>query len=246
MRSILLTDRRSAPPRNLRSPRCRFTPDGRILFSVGKDLFIAESDGSNPRKLISKDGVIAEPRMSPDNKHVVFTVHLQDPNYMVVANADGSDPHSIVLASEGRHVCCAEWTPDGRYIVFQDFTDRGQRNLWIAQWKTGLFQRAHPPVQLTNGPLSYMGPTPSRDGKQIYAVGTKHRGEVVRYDVNSKQFVPVLPSISAFNPTFSSDGKWVAYTSYPDHTLWRSRADGTAPFATDVSSGAGVLLVHFP
>ena len=45
--------------------------------------------------------------------------------------------------------------------------------------------------------------------------------------MNSKQFVPILSGISAFNPTFSSDGKWVAYTSYPDHTLWRSRTDGT-------------------
>jgi eukaryotic-like serine/threonine-protein kinase len=212
---------------NLEGRDASFTPDGRILFSVGKDLFIAESDGSNPRKLISEDGVIAEPRMSPDSKHVVFTVHLLDPDYIVVANADGSDPRSIVDVSEKRHACCAEWTPNGRYIVFQDFADRGRRNLWIAEWEKGLFQRVHAPIQLTNGPLSYMGPTPSRDGKQIFAVGTKYRGEVDRYDVNSKQFVPILSGISAFNPTFSSDGKWVAYTSYPDHTLWRCRADGT-------------------
>jgi Tol biopolymer transport system component len=39
--------------------------------------------------------------------------------------------------------------------------------------------------------------------------------------------VPFLGGISAIDPTFSKDGKWVAYTSYPDHTLWRSRADGT-------------------
>jgi Tol biopolymer transport system component len=26
---------------------------------------------------------------------------------------------------------------------------------------------------------------------------------------------------------FSRDGKWVAYVSYPERTLWRSRADGT-------------------
>jgi hypothetical protein len=38
-------------------------PDGRILFSKGKDLYIAEKDGSQPRKLLSaSDGVIREPR----------------------------------------------------------------------------------------------------------------------------------------------------------------------------------------
>jgi WD40 repeat protein len=75
--------------------------------------------------------------------------------------------------------------------------------------------------------LSYSGPVASRDGKQIFAAGTKQRGELVRYDGNSKLFVPFLSGISAFNPTFSRDGKWVAYASYPDHSLWRSRSDGT-------------------
>ena len=45
--------------------------------------------------------------------------------------------------------------------------------------------------------------------------------------MRSNQFVPFLSGISAIDPTFSTDGKWVAYTSYSDHTLWRSRADGT-------------------
>jgi hypothetical protein len=44
--------------------------------------------------------------------------------------------------------------------------------------------------------------------------------------VKSKQFLPFLSGISAIDPTFSRDGNWVAYAAYPDHTLWRSRADG--------------------
>jgi Tol biopolymer transport system component len=82
-------------------------------------------------------------------------------------------------------------------------------------------------MRLTNGPLSYEDPLVSRDGKLIFAIGTKQRGEVVRYNLNSKQFQPFLSGISAFGLTFSNDGKWVAYASYPDHTLWRSRSDGT-------------------
>jgi WD40 repeat protein len=49
----------------------------------------------------------------------------------------------------------------------------------------------------------------------------------VRYDSQSKQFVPVLSGISAFDVTYSADGKWVAYLSYPEGDLWRSRADGS-------------------
>jgi Tol biopolymer transport system component len=216
----------------------RFSPDGRILFSEGRDLYLAEKDGSNPRKLLSADGGIGEPSVSPDGKLLVFTVYLSPASSIVVSNLDGSSRRTIVDMSERRLVCCAQWTQDGRYIVFQDHSgtrqtlvspgqNSGRPDIWIAQWQTGFFQRVHPPVQLTNGPLSYMGPIPSRDGKQIFAIGTKRRGELVRYDVTSKQFVPFLSGISAFDLTFSKDGKWVAFASFPDHVLWRSRSDGT-------------------
>jgi Tol biopolymer transport system component len=39
--------------------------------------------------------------------------------------------------------------------------------------------------------------------------------------------LPFLSGISAVEPTFSRDGKWVAYASYPDGSLWRSRSDGS-------------------
>ena len=55
------------------------------------------------------------------------------------------------------------------------------------------------PHRLTNGELSYRFAIvrPSRDGKQIFAVGTKWRGELVRYDVQSQSFVPFLSGIAA-------------------------------------------------
>jgi hypothetical protein len=80
---------------------------------------------------------------------------------------------------------------------------------------------------MTNGGLSYRGVVSSRDGKQIFAIGEKRRGELVRFDVKSRQFVPFLAGSSVIDPTFSADGAWVAYTAYPDHSLWRSRSDGT-------------------
>lgn len=204
-----------------------FAPEGRILFSVGGDLFTAEKDGTHPRKLLSAGTQIWGPNISPDNELMVFTVVTSVPGYsIVVSNPDGSGQRAIVDFSERRRVCCARWTPDSRYIVFED-RSHGQVDLWAAQVRAGFLQRVHPPVQLTNGPLSYGGAKPSGDGKQIFAIGTKRRGELARYDINSKQFIPILSGISAFNPSFSSDGKWIVYASYPDFALWRSQTDGT-------------------
>jgi Tol biopolymer transport system component len=50
---------------------------------------------------------------------------------------------------------------------------------------------------------------------------------VIRYDSSRHEFVPYFSGISAEGLAFSPDRQWVAYTSYPDGTLWRSRVDGT-------------------
>ena len=207
-----------------------FFPDGRILFSKGHDLYTAEKDGSNPRKLLSANGDIGDPTVSPDGQHLVFTVFElpHRPVSIDEASTDGTGVHTIVSSSRTGRVCCAQWTPDGRYIVFDNRFENHQ-NIWVLPMKTGFLQRPQPPMQLTNGPLFYKYPVVGRDGIHIFAVGIKGRGELVRYDAKSQQFLPLLAGVAAFNPTFSRDGAWVAYTTYPDHTLWRSRSDGTEP-----------------
>jgi Tol biopolymer transport system component len=49
----------------------------------------------------------------------------------------------------------------------------------------------------------------------------------VRYDKKRDEFVPYLSGISAEGLSFSRDGQWVAYVSYPDGILWRTRVDGS-------------------
>ena len=58
-------------------------------------------------------------------------------------------------------------------------------------------------------------------------MGEKERGELVRHDPRSGQFLPYLSGISATEVEFSRDRQWVAYVTYPEATLWRSRVDGS-------------------
>jgi Tol biopolymer transport system component len=117
--------------------------------------------------------------------------------------------------------CCGQWTPDGHFFVFQRSLD-GRSNLWAAPDRTYT-----KPTPLTAGPLDFQYPLPSKDGRQIFAIATSPRGEVLRYDARSSDFVPYLPGISAEALAFSRDQKWVTYTTYPEGTLWRSKVDGT-------------------
>jgi len=206
-------------------------PDGRLLYAVDSAVFIAEKDGSNPRKL---EGITSQfgdaPIVSPDGKRLVFTIVDTKTNAWTIeeAAADGTDVHAVLKAGPGlpTSVCCARWTADGKYLLFSGQSP-GRSDLWALSEEEHLLGGPRAPVQLTKGPLSYGAFAASRDGKQIFAVGVQRRGELVRYDAKAGEFVPFLGGISAFDPTFSHDGKWVAYLSYPDHTLWRSRADGS-------------------
>ena len=101
-------------------------------------------------------------------------------------------------------------------------------NVWaLPDGRPFPFQRNSQPAQLTNGPLIYSYPTPSRNGKQIFVIGSQKKAELVRYEKRSGQFVPFLSGISAGHVNFSRDGQWVAYVVYPENTLWRSKADGS-------------------
>ena len=119
--------------------------------------------------------------------------------------------------------CCGKWTADGKYFVFQS-----QGQIWALSEKGGFL---HPfsgkPIQLTSSPLGLFTPLPSKDGKKLFVVGRSYRGELERGESESGRFTPFLSGISAEDVVFSKDGQWVAYVSYPEGILWRSKLDGS-------------------
>jgi hypothetical protein len=207
--------------RDIEAMGAAYFPDGRIVFTKGTDVFVADKDGANQRKLVSVTGVAYMPNVSPDGQTISITMAQYDTGFPslveVAANAAGFRTAYPAVTGGG------VWSSDGRYLLYPDSSS----DIWALPVKTGLLHRSRPPTRLTTGPLLYTAVCPSRDGKRLFALATRQRGELVRYDSKSRQFLPLLSGISALEPTFSRDGKWVAYASYPDGTLWRSRSDGS-------------------
>jgi serine/threonine protein kinase len=219
-------------------------PDGRLLYALGSVLYVAASDGSNPRKLFELAPYVSEkPRVLPDKRLVAFPKVSPDATKIVFntldANnqlgtifemkSDGTNVHQLLkgeLQSLPRDICCAMWTPDGTYLVFQGKNEE-QWDVWAVRYANQVLHERPRPVRLTNGPLSYSLGAISRDRKQIFVTGTQRRGELVRYDNELREFVPYMGGISVLEPSFSIDGKWMAYQSYPDYSIWRSRGDGS-------------------
>ena len=100
--------------------------------------------------------------------------------------------------------------------------------MWAILEKGGSFRKtASQPTLLTSGTMSFRSPVSSKDGKKLFVIGYQSRGELVRYDSRSRQFVPYLSGMSAEGVSFSKDGMWITYVAYPDGTLWRSKVDGS-------------------
>ena len=126
---------------------------------------------------------------------------------------------------DSEHDCCAKWTPDGKYLLFARYS-QGHENIWALSVEGSWFKGRPRAMQLTNGPLDFSVPLPSRDGKKIFAVGAQPRSELIRYDGKSG-FGPLLGGLSVTDVAFSTDGQWVTYVTIPDKALWRSRMDGS-------------------
>jgi Tol biopolymer transport system component/DNA-binding winged helix-turn-helix (wHTH) protein len=208
-----------------------WSPDGqRIVYAKGSDLYLAKHDGTESRKLLTVPGELSWLSWSPDRRVLRFTLYdaKHNANSLWEVSSEGTKLHPLLPNwNTPPDECCGKWTPDGKYFVFQSRRN-GSTNLWAIREADSLFRKAnHEPVQLTTGPIDFWSPVPSLDGKRLFVIGAKRRGELQRYDEKSSQFVSFLSGISAEGVDFSKDGEWATYVTIPEGILWRSKLDGS-------------------
>jgi len=223
---------KGGPSRHVGSILCHgaaWAPDGKkIIYAYGSELYQIESDGTATRKLVTVSGRPYSPRWSPDGSRLRFAI--QDLKTFSTSlwevSADGGNLHQFLPGwNTPASLCCGNWTADGKYFVFQSWI-AWTTNIWAIREPAGSHSKSEPTL-LTNGPMDFWYPAPSRDGRRIYVVGVKRRGELARYDAKTQSFESYLPNVSAEHLDFSLDGEWVTYVTFPEGDLWRSRVDGS-------------------
>lgn len=217
---------------NVRAHSATFTPDGQsIIYGNGSGLYQIRPDGSQARKLLNLPGAAMDLRFSPDGKWLRFTVqdHENNTSDLWEVQPDGRGLRPVLPRSwnQPSEECCGSWTADAKYFFFE--SSRGNsHNIWVLGNDRSLLSRRRPaPQQLTAGPLAFLFPVPAGNGGKLFVVGQQLRFELQRYDPGLRHFLPYLNGISAGELDFSRDGRWLTYVSYPDHTLFRSRLDGS-------------------
>src|SRR5262249_7866704 len=119
-----------------------WSPDGEtIAFGKGNTIFLARSDGSEGRQLLTLSGTTSEIRWSPNGATLRFTLNDPQTNGRSIwqASVKGSDLHPLLAGwNSPPNECCGNWTPDGKYFIFQAVRD-GIANIWTLHEHGGLF-----------------------------------------------------------------------------------------------------------
>src|SRR5262249_32220311 len=97
-------------------------PDGRIVFASSKDgdsmeLYVANGDGSNARRLTRTRSVNISPRWNPKTgREIAFISDRGGSPQIYLIGADGTNERPLL--SMGGQMDSPAWSPDGRFIAF--------------------------------------------------------------------------------------------------------------------------------
>jgi DNA-binding winged helix-turn-helix (wHTH) protein/Tol biopolymer transport system component len=134
--------------------------DGAILYSssaTGKrEIWRVNADGSNPAQLTVGANITFGLSVSPDDGSLAFCSTNEGKHSLRLANADGKNVRPL---TDGPEDVWANFTPDGRSVIFQ----RGLNNKTLTLWRVAT--DGGKPIQLTHMPTSH--PAVSPDGAHI-------------------------------------------------------------------------------
>jgi len=218
-----------------------WSPDGKsVAYStVNGDVSVIQSDGTGQKTLANLPytaSSVLQERLawSPDGR----TIRFDRNSKIFEVAANGSGLHQLLPNwRPNSWMCCGQWTPDGKSYIFLSW-DAPLPNyplfppsqIWVLDQRSQSLRHAPTePYQLTSGPMRWGRPILSVDGKKVFGRGVILNGELVRLDASSHQLQPYLGGISAEAVSFSPDGKFIAYVTYPEGILWRANRDGSSP-----------------
>ncbi len=201
-----------------------WAPDGTLAVVEGPHSVGAPSSlvifGERNKVKTDLPGEVTDLKWAPDGTRLRFSLLDFKHEAQAEWEMDRRGTSKRIASLSDGHASTGEgsWRRDGRYFVYSAKTGLRQ-DLWLTLEK---------PYRLTNAGLdSWRSPVFSRDGSTIFAIHDLVRSELVQFDRKSDSWQPEWQGAAAFELDYSRDRKWVVYTRFPDHTLWKSRLDGT-------------------
>jgi Tol biopolymer transport system component/DNA-binding winged helix-turn-helix (wHTH) protein len=206
----------------------------RLAFENGSTLYLANADGTGVHPLVKVDGLPGEMFWSPDGRFLRLTVSSPPGRiFLWEVSTENGAAHELFPGWRGARTRWADgdsggaWAQNGKYFMFRSARD-GVAGIW-ARREGSMLPWRNRPFQIYQGPLYFyqMAGIEDPDSTRVYFSGDDQRYELMRYDADSRTFMPYLGGASAEAVRYSPDGNWVAYITLPERILWKSRVDGS-------------------
>jgi Tol biopolymer transport system component len=199
-------------------------PAGNVYY----DIYEMNIASGEVRQVTSELGILTAPEVSPDGAQIVFTNSDGPHEALWLMARDGTNPHRI-FGSDAVSGWDPTWSPDGKQILFASTAPGGDFELFIMN------ADGTSPRQVSS--------LPSLRGRSDWSVlnqlttysGESWAREIFLFSPDNPAATQVSPpGGNGQGPSFSPDGKWIAFTAYYDHLhepdaceIYIVRTDGT-------------------
>ncbi len=220
-----------------------WSPDGkRVVFqrrtSGSFDLWVVNVHGSNQTQLTNNPDHEYIPSWSPDGRFITFTSWRKEPAdtgrapHIYVMNSDGTGQRRLVAQTVNTSAG-AEWSPDGKYIVYSRRLQGEGADIFIAK-SDGTDERRVTETDSYNG-----SPVFSPDGSKItFYFDTGKGAQIVVMNLDGSGRRVLVAEGYNWHPRWSRDGQWITYTAYASDD-----PKNLEIFAVSVSGSEGALRI---
>jgi TolB protein len=198
-----------------------------------KEIYVADYDGANIRKLTNHQSLSIMPDIAPDGSSLAYLSYKERYGFLYVF--DRASGASKALSKEVGLNSAASWTPDGQKLAMTLSKD-GNTEIYLKDKNGGSA------VRITNNRDGDTSPCFSPDGSRMVFISDRAgrpQVYVMNADGSGQQRLSFQGGAS-YDPVWSPDGKMIAFVSSSSgegFEIYIMGADGTNPSRLTNSNG---------